>query len=74
MKPPPFIIAVDSREQRPFTFDAWPTAPATLAAGDYSIVGLEEHVAIERKSLDDLAGCCGRDRDRFKRELHRLQA
>ena len=67
-----FVVAVDRREQTPFTFDAWPTAAATLAAGDYSIIGLEEHVAVERKTLSDLAACCGHDRERFKRELHRL--
>ena len=68
---PPILI--DTREQAPFTFDH-PTQAATLPTGDYSLRGLAEYVAIERKSLPDLCACIGRDRDRFKRELHRLQA
>lgn len=70
----PFTISIDTREQAPFAFDAWPTAPGTLATGDYSIAGLEELVALERKSLADLLACIGRERERFKRELHRLGA
>lgn len=31
-------------------------------------------IAVERKSLPDLLGCVGHDRDRFKRELQRLRA
>ena len=50
------------------------TEPGSLAAGDYSISGLQHLVSIERKSLDDLLACVGRDRDRFTRELQRLRA
>ncbi len=42
--------------------------------GDYSVRGLEHLVCVERKSLDDLLACCGRERDRFKRELQRMMA
>lgn len=45
-----------------------------LPTADYSVVGLEDEVAIERKSLDDLVKCVTIDRDRFRRELHRLEA
>ena len=31
-------------------------------------------VAVERKTMDDLLACVGRERDRFKRELQRLRA
>jgi ERCC4-type nuclease len=42
--------------------------------GDYSVCGLEELVAIERKSISDLVGSCtGENRQRFERELHRLR-
>lgn len=44
----------------------------SLATGDYSLVGLEHVVAIERKSLDDLVACVGRERERFDREVQRL--
>jgi len=74
MKVYPFTIVVDSREQAPFHFGDWPTGAGTLASEDYSIAGLEEHVAIERKSLADLCGCITYDRDRFKRELQRVKA
>jgi hypothetical protein len=40
--------------------------------GDYSIAGCEESFAIERNTIFDPVSCCTADRDRFKRELHRL--
>ena len=67
-------IVIDNREQMPFVFTGSPTRPGTLDTGDYSVAGLEHLVAVERKSLDDLLACCGRERDRFKRELQRLRA
>lgn len=73
MKLAPTII-VDSREQAPWGFANIPTEVGTLQTGDYSVRGLEHLIAVERKSLDDLLGCIGRERDRFKRELQRLQA
>ena len=42
--------------------------------GDYSIVGFEDQVAVERKSVADLRGCMGFGRQRFERELTRLQS
>ena len=39
--------------------------------GDYSILGLENHIAIERKELNDLIGCLTTDRKRFEKELYR---
>lgn len=72
MKFTPTII-VDSREQAPFEFEN-PVEVGALATGDYSIKGLEHSIAAERKSLDDLLACCGRERERFKRELQRLKA
>jgi ERCC4-type nuclease len=53
-----FRIVIDSREQTPFVFnDNWPVETGALASGDYSIVGLTDFVAIERKSLSDLCSC-----------------
>ncbi len=69
-----FTIVVDSREQRPFDFGGWPVTSGSIPTGDYSIAGFEELAAIERKSLDDLCGCVTHDRNRFKKELHRLQS
>jgi ERCC4-type nuclease len=45
-----------------------------LATGDYSVQGLENIVAVERKSLGDLLGCIGQNRERFDREVIRLLA
>lgn len=73
MKVAPTII-IDTREQTPLTFPNTPTTAGTLTTGDYSVLGLEHIIAVERKSLDDLLACCGRERNRFKRELQRLRA
>ncbi len=72
MKFEPTII-IDTREQIPLAFDNLPTEAGSLDTGDYSIKGLEHLIAVERKSLDDLLACVGRERSRFKHELQRLR-
>ena len=66
-------LTIDSREQRPLDFTGMDVAVSTgsLQTGDYSVVGLENLAAIERKSLDDLIGCLLSGRERFERELAR---
>ena len=69
-------ILTDTREQAPFPFAGERYASdtveqASLTVGDYSLAGLADKVAVERKSLDDLVQCLGRDRERFERELAR---
>ncbi len=49
-----------------------PTKITTLRSGDYSIVGHESSVAVERKSAEDLYSTVSQGRDRFTRELQRL--
>ena len=66
-------IIIDTREQLPYKFQT-PTVKGTLDTGDYSLVGLEHLVSVERKTLDDLIGCLCAGRERFERELHRSQA
>lgn len=67
-------IIIDTREQTPLKFERYPSKVAGLRTGDYSIEGLEELFAIERKSITDLVGCCcDSNRKRFERELHRLR-
>ena len=62
-----------------------PTRIATLATGDYTIAGLEDHVRVERKSLGDMIGTLvgskqnsvGErvgEQERFRAELHRMRA
>ena len=69
------LIVVDSREQCPFPFAheryGAKTKQGALTVGDYSLAGLEDKVAVERKSLPDLVACLGRERERFERELMR---
>ncbi len=64
------IILIDSREKRPYSFPGAVTQG--LPAGDYSLVGLEDSVAVERKCIDELFACTGAGRARFERELDRL--
>jgi len=75
---PQFKIAVDTREQKPFTFSCIDPPPATVAqalkTGDYSVVGFEDRITVERKSLTDLYGSCGQGRSRFEREIQRMAA
>ena len=63
-------IKVDTREQQPYQFEN-PSEVGTVPVGDYSICGLENHIAVERKEVNDLIGCLTTGRDRFERELHR---
>ena len=67
------VLLVDTREQKPLRFSHLPAESATLYTGDYSVRGLEEVFAVERKSLADLAGSLTRERDRFMKEMHRLR-
>jgi DNA excision repair protein ERCC-4 len=81
----PGVVLVDRREKAPYPFTGFragdrqgrrpllvPTRKVTLAAGDYSLGGLQGKVAIERKSLEDLFKTVGQDRERFHRELEKL--
>jgi ERCC4-type nuclease len=45
-----FTIIVDTREQHPWHFDHHTVANQKLDTGDYSILGLEDVLCIERKS------------------------
>ncbi len=67
-------IVVDTREQLPLAFDPdiTETVRRALPAGDYSIDGYEQSVAVERKTLDDLVSTVIRGRRRFYKELARL--
>lgn len=77
----PFTIIIDSREQSAFDFrqlteKGKPLVVGTerkgLKTGDYSVKGFEEMFAVERKELGDLFNCMGSDRERFERQLERL--
>jgi ERCC4-type nuclease len=67
-------VVVDTREQEPYSFDPRLAAVErrALTAGDYSVAGLENTVAVERKSLDDFVSTVIHGRERFRRELRKL--
>lgn len=74
LQPEHIIALVDPREQLAYDLSPMRMERATLPTGDYSVSGLEDVIALERKSLPDYLACCGTERDRFARELHRLLA
>jgi ERCC4-type nuclease len=69
-------VLIDTRERTPWAFDTdlFVTERATLRTGDYSIRGLEDRIALERKNLGDLVGSVIQDWTRFRKELYRLAA
>jgi len=67
----PFTIVVDTREQLPYDFAN--CIKKSLASGDYSIEGLEQKIAIERKTKQDIYQSVSKERKRFKKEAERLQ-
>ncbi len=76
--PKPTLV-IDSMEQKPYSFKPfrnWFEAMERrkLPVGDYSIAGLEDRVAIERKSLEDLFNSCSPcgSRKAFIRSCERL--
>lgn len=68
-------VVIDTREQEPYSFNPDLVRPVrrALPAGDYSVAGLEDSVAVERKTLDDFVGTVMRARGRFYRELRKLE-
>jgi len=72
LKPEHVTAIIDTREQLPYLLEPLKRERGTLATGDYSVKGLTDFVAIERKSLLDFLACVGRERERFDREMQRL--
>lgn len=68
------VAVIDTREQLPLDLRPLQSVNGTLATGDYSVRGLENYVALERKALGDLISCVGVERERFDREVQRLLA
>lgn len=83
----PFVVLRDSREKAPWGFHGLScdsqqknklivvrTEYEHLPTGDYSMNVARGRVAVERKSLEDLFTTLGQHRERFERELERLNA
>lgn len=70
-------IVIDTREPVDGGWEPYFTVPVvrqTLQTGDFSLLGCEDMVAIERKTTDDLLNCFCSSRKRFTKELQRFQA
>jgi ERCC4-type nuclease len=66
-----FTVVIDTREQHPWEFPDNAKANKKLDTGDYSILGFENIIAIERKkSVSELA--TNLSESRFKDVLERL--
>ncbi len=67
-------LIVDTREQEGYSFDSRlvTVERRALPAGDYSVAGLEDVVAVERKTLDDFVSTVIHQRARFRHELRKL--
>ena len=78
LKTPRPVLLVDTREQHPFDFsrfEAWfgGIEKKALQLGDYSIAGMEDICAVERKDLSDLVHSFTAERGVFVNRL-RLMA
>lgn len=83
----PATVSIDTREQTPWYFRGFrqklptgkvplivPVETKTLSTGDYSLAGFEENgICLERKSHEDAVSTFCHGRDRFERELERMQ-
>ena len=74
LRPEDVTAVIDTREQTPLCLDPLRHVVQNLTTGDYRVAGLEHLIAVERKSEPDLLACCGRERQRFDREVMRLLA
>ena len=71
----PFTIVEDSREQTPLDFSPFEAQGVSvvrkkLRTGDYSVLGMERGIIIERKSLADCVSSLTHGRERLTRELY----
>lgn len=73
----PLKIIVDSREKKDFfTFNSYKDVEVVntkLDTGDYSLLGFENRITIDRKrNTNELQMCFGQSWKRFQRELERM--
>ncbi len=83
----PFKIIIDTREQIPYKFESLyanadqenarlivPTIRATLTTGDYSLEGMTDQIALERKTKQDLYSSISQGRENFVNRLEKMKA
>jgi len=66
-------VLVDSRERHPWDLSPMRLETATLATGDYAS-SCRRYLLERKNSVDELINCMTSGRDRFERELERMQA
>jgi DNA excision repair protein ERCC-4 len=74
--PKPTVV-IDSQEHKGYTFERFTnwfsgTIRKRLAVGDYTLQGMEEEMAIERKTLPDLVNSIIQDRKDFIEKCEKL--
>ena len=82
----PFVTVRDTREQAPYDFRGMragskhgnvplivPIEDRVLKTGDYAISGLEDLMAVERKSKSDCFSSLSQGRERLEREFERMK-
>jgi len=74
LEPEHITAIIDTREQEPLELAPLKTMRGTLDTADYSVLGLQHIIGVERKSLNDLIGSLSQERERFEREMQRLLA
>jgi ERCC4-type nuclease len=63
-------ILIDNKEKEKLVFENQNTEQVALRFGDYSIKGFEKDIAIERKSINDIASSLsGEERLKFERRI-----
>lgn len=67
-------VVQDTREQKPLDVSPLKSVVKCLKTGDYSVLSQEDKITVEVKALDDFISCCTWGRERFERELVRMQA
>ena len=77
LKTPKPVLLIDTREQDPFEFSRFRgwfegIEKRALKLGDYSIAGLEEVCAVERKGLSDLVQSFSSNRPAFVERLRAI--
>ena len=71
--PDGFYIVVDSREQSPLFTSFICLVKKKLEVGDYSILGFENSIIVERKSVDDFYNSIGKNREQFTSNLEKIK-
>jgi ERCC4-type nuclease len=79
LRTPKPVIIVDTREQNPFSFERFHNwfsgiEKRPLEIGDYSIAGMQDTCAVERKDLNDLLRSFHVERPVFVKRLRRMSA